>query len=247
VWPDGRTELLFHYGDRYRLHGADGALLGHGLLIGPLTRRLVLSSAGSTRVVGVRFHPWGLAGLLRMPVDELTDTVVPVEALWGGEGRRLVERLAEAGDEEAARAVEGFLLGRVRPAPVELRAVAATAGAIVGRPQVASGPHPPGRSRRQLQRRFKRAIGLSAKRLAVIGRFDAVRRHLLAHPHDDLSDVACRFGYFDYAHLSRDFGRFLGVTPHAFRASVACARAGDPGDVVFLHDPPPPSPSAWGP
>jgi hypothetical protein len=101
VWPDGRVELLLHYGDRYRLGRACGPGLDHGVILGPLTRRLALVSPGRIRIVGVRFHPWGLAGLLGLPADQLTDAVVPVEDLLGGAGRRLAERVGGATEGEA--------------------------------------------------------------------------------------------------------------------------------------------------
>jgi AraC-like DNA-binding protein len=239
VWPDGKTEMLFLAGDRYRIGDGGGPVLPSGVVLGPLTRRLVLASPGRIDLVGVRFRPWGLAGLVGLPVDALTDAVVSVEDLWGAEGRRLVERLGATGPAEAVLTLERFLIARARPIDPGLRSMAALAHGIVrsaGHLRVAREAEARGLSPRQVERRFRRVTGLSPKRLAVISRFDAARRHLLAHPDDALSDVACRLGYFDYAHMSSDFSRFLGTTPHELRRAAAAMRAGSREDVVFLHE-----------
>jgi len=250
VWPDGKTELLFHSGDRYRLGRPEGRALAGGFVMGPLTRRLVLASPGRVELFGVRLRPWGLAALIGFPIDALTDAVLSVEDLWGAAGRRLVERLGEAGTDEAVRTLEAFLLARARPVDPGLRSMAALASDIIrsgGRLHVRREADMRDLSLRQVERRFRRVTGLSPKRLAVIARFDASRRHLLAHPHDGVSDVACRFGYFDYAHLSKDFARFLGTTPHAVQAAGAAMRVASRPDVVFLHEAEGPEPAAFLP
>ena len=84
-----------------------------------------------------------------------------------------------------------------------------------------------GISLRQLQRRFLRATGLSAKTLAVISRFEAARRVLGSNPSLDVVDLGYRLGYSDYSHFSRDFTRFLGVTPRAFQRWVVAVPLGD--------------------
>lgn len=249
VWPDGKTELLFHRGDRYRAGGPTGRPLGAGFVIGPLTRRLVLASPGRVDLVGARLRPWGLAAVTGFPIDELADAVLSVEDLWGADGRRLVERLGESGAGEATAVLEAFLLARLRPFEPGLRSMAALASDIVrtgGRLHVRRAAEARDLSLRQVERRFRRLTGVSPKRLAVIARFDAARQHLIAHPRDSVSDVANRFGYFDYAHLSKDFARFLGSTPRALQAAAA-ARAGSRPDVVFLHEAGAGEPAAFAP
>jgi AraC-like DNA-binding protein len=250
VWPDGKTELLFHRGDRYRVGEPEGSALAAGFVLGPLTRRLVLASPGRVDLVGVRLRPWGLAALVGLPVDELTDTLLPVEDLWGVDGRRLVERLGESDAGEAVRVLETFLLARARQLGPALRSMAALASDIVrtgGRLRLQREADVRDLSLRQVERWFRRVTGLSPKRLAVVSRFDAARRHLLAHPDDTVSDVACRFGYFDYAHLSKDFARFLGTTPYALQAAARAMRAESRPDVVFLHEAEEAGPAAFAP
>jgi transcriptional regulator GlxA family with amidase domain len=74
-----------------------------------------------------------------------------------------------------------------------------------------------GWSARHLQGRFQTEIGLSPKLAARVIRFDRARRLLqsrvAAGATTDLAGVAAAAGYFDQAHLDRDFRAFAGCSP----------------------------------
>jgi transcriptional regulator GlxA family with amidase domain len=65
-------------------------------------------------------------------------------------------------------------------------------------------------SPRELQRGFRRHVGISPKRLARILRFQEALRLSGLVP---WVEVALRCGYFDQAHLVRDFRELAGETP----------------------------------
>lgn len=71
-----------------------------------------------------------------------------------------------------------------------------------------------GWSRQHLARRFRDELGLSPKLAARIVRFERARKMIQsAMPRPPLADVALACGYFDQAHLNRDFVRLAGCTP----------------------------------
>ena len=72
-----------------------------------------------------------------------------------------------------------------------------------------------GRSRRHLASRFREQIGLPPKTVARILRFDRAVE-LLGRDGADLADVAFECGYYDQAHLNRDFRDFAGKPPGIF-------------------------------
>src|SRR5262249_45351761 len=71
-----------------------------------------------------------------------------------------------------------------------------------------------GLSMRQFERRFREAVGISPKLFSRMQRFQHVF-HALEGPHTDWVTEAIRCGYFDQAHLIRDFREFTGATPTA--------------------------------
>lgn len=70
-------------------------------------------------------------------------------------------------------------------------------------------------SPRTLQRLFARDVGISPKRLARIVRFQRVFAAWREDP-DSLARVAAECGYFDHAHLVRDFRELAGLPPATF-------------------------------
>lgn len=69
---------------------------------------------------------------------------------------------------------------------------------------------------RQLERNFKKFIGLSPKEYSNIIRFQAALS-LITDPGQDrsLSDIAFECGYYDHAHLSHEVKRNTGLSPSA--------------------------------
>ena len=76
-----------------------------------------------------------------------------------------------------------------------------------------------GRSRRHLAVRFREQVGLPPKTVGRIMRFDRAVS-LLAREDAELAGVAFECGYYDQAHLNRDFREFAGVSPAAFARQI---------------------------
>jgi AraC-like DNA-binding protein len=74
-----------------------------------------------------------------------------------------------------------------------------------------------GLSSRQLHRHCQNRFGISPKTYCSIQRFICAKG-LLAHDEDlDLADLALQCHYYDQAHFIREFKRFSGITPAAYR------------------------------
>lgn len=71
-------------------------------------------------------------------------------------------------------------------------------------------------SLRQLERRFKRCIGVSPKMFARLLRFEALLDSLIRGPSISFADLSTRLGYHDQAHVIREFKTWSGCTPTAF-------------------------------
>src|SRR4051812_47291274 len=80
LWADAYGELIFTSGEPYYLKdGSSRQILPHCFVIGPFKRRLMLYSDGVTRLVAVRFQPWGLYPFATRPAASFVDAVVPAE------------------------------------------------------------------------------------------------------------------------------------------------------------------------
>ena len=75
-----------------------------------------------------------------------------------------------------------------------------------------------GWSRRHLGERIRADLGLPPKIVGRILRFDRVKRLLERDDGHRLAEIALDCGYYDQAHLNRDFREFADATPSEFLA-----------------------------
>jgi AraC-like DNA-binding protein len=222
IVPDGCPEMIVHLGERFEKVEEDGRrmLQPRSFLVGALTRSIHVKPAGRVRTMGVRFRPFGLSAFAEMPMQELTDETTSLADVWKGAAGRLEEALAEAKtDEERARRAERFLLDRLRQGRVDLAIEGCVSEILRARGQSRMEPlaQRTGLSPRQLERRFKTAVGIPPKSLARIVRFQEVLRR--SPGEGAWAHLALDCGYYDQAHLLRDFRDFVGVAPRRFQAA----------------------------
>ena len=165
----------------------------------------------------------GAYTVLGRPLAELEGACVPLGDAFGAAGRDLADRLRHAESWDGRfDVVERFLLRRVSEGPAPTPSVAwaerrlrETHGAI----RIAALARELGCSRRYLTSRYAAQVGLAPKTVARQLRFARVREQLVRCP-GDLARIAVDAGYFDQAHLNRDFRELAGVTPTEFVARL---------------------------
>jgi len=225
VLPDGRPELVFNLGDPASHRPADGSPRAQPLnmLVGQITRPFVFEPVGCVHFVGTRFTAAGAFAVFGLPMDEITNGWIDAEDLWPGTAE-LASRLSEANTpRRQAACLDAALRKRLarRGAMGAVSAVTAAAGLIEksgGRLAVDGMASAVGLSGRQLARRFRAEVGIGPKRLSRITRFQAALRCVTGVDGISLAEVALRCGYYDQAHLVRDFGELAGASPGAFLA-----------------------------
>ncbi len=221
IFPDGRVELVVHLADRFQQLDPSGVavLQPAGFVAGQLRGPFLVRPTGRVATVGVRFRSAGAALFFRLPLDELTGRVVPLERLWGTEGRFLPEALAAAAPgPERVQLLQSALLRRLKSTPARdplVEIAVARLHSVGNGLEVATVARELGVSRRHLVRRFRARVGLAPKEFARIARFQRVLA-CLRGGRPDWAQVALDCGYYDQPHLCRDFKHFSGLSPVAF-------------------------------
>ena len=220
VLPDGRAELILHFGDPFERLEANGSATRQAPLLfaGQLTSALLLRPTGHMRVLGLRFHPFG-AALLGPPQHELAGQTVAMGDVAPAVARAMAEVRETARDlEEAAGLAQRALVRLLDPARLDARVthVVRAIDQRHGRVSVDVLADGVGMTRRHLERQFQRHVGISPKRLARIARFQRALRFLERHddgpsPTGALTAATC--GYADQAHFVRDFRDLAGCAP----------------------------------
>jgi AraC-like DNA-binding protein len=218
VVPDGRLELLVHRGDPFRRVDPDGvARVQDSLLVaGQLTRPIHVQPGSIIDVVGVRLNPLGASALLGLPLSDLTNAVVTLRAINPKVATALEAAASIAGSQaERAHAITRALVRSFSSVP-DARMVAA-AGCI-------AAPFPGslnklalgyGMSTKTFERRFYSEVGLSPKMYQRVVRFRRIFAQL-EKTRGRGAPIATAAGYFDQAHMIRDFKQFTGTTPRRF-------------------------------
>ena len=217
IVPDGRCELVIHLGEPFVESDGNGAetLQPRVLFAGQLSRPLWLRPTGRALVVGVRFHAAGARSFLGRPLVDATDKRLDLSPLW--------KKKAAPDDAGRLDAAFAFVRERIRRSDAEDDPVIAQCAAWLekeqGQVSIEAMLATTSLGRRQFERRFRDAVGLSPRLFSNVLRLRSVFDALQANPAAGWTDAALAAGYFDHSHLIRDFRRFVGCTPAAFVAA----------------------------
>jgi AraC-like DNA-binding protein len=221
VLPDGRPELVVHFGDPFeRLdERGRGARQARVLLAGQLTAQLSLRPTGVIGVLGVRFHPFGASAFVGHRLHEMTGLTIGIEDVSPAVARAIARvRSRTDGAIEAVPFVEAALERCVDARPVDARVRFATERIVAsrGRVSIDALARQASVTRRHLERRFLESVGIPPKRLARIARFQAALRALQAADPDRAGTIAAAAcGYADQSHFIREFRELAGCAPSA--------------------------------
>lgn len=182
--------------------------------------------AGRQHGAEVMLTPFGAYALFGVPPGEYADRSLDLADLGGKAAGELEERLALAPGWPARFALlDAYLAERTargpRPAPEVAHAwrCLARSGGRVGVAELAAAT---GWSRRHLTARFREQTGLPPKSMARILRFQRALRELDTSA-STLSEVAAECGYYDQAHMNREFRDLAGCTPTEYGRSAFSA------------------------
>jgi AraC-like DNA-binding protein len=207
VLPDGCVEVVFALGE------ARGTMLAFGTA----TRGRLFHTHAGTVYLGMRLRPGRLGGLIDAQADGLTDQHRQLDFLGGRPAEALLAQLSEADSVEAQVAALEQHVGRVWRAQPRLDALDRTVAAIqrhAGDIRVEKLVEEIALSRRQLERQFLDAVGLTPKQFCRVVRF----QHVLARLRDGQANraaMAAELGFTDQSHLRRDF---IALANRAFAA-----------------------------
>lgn len=222
IVPDGCMEMIFHYGDLYKQYTENGnsIIQPKCFVIGQLTRPLEIEATGKTGIFSVRFHPNGFLPFTTIPIKEMENTAVSLEKLFGQNGQEIEQQvLTTSSTAEKIKLIETFLLNQLTNNETIDCIVKSTVETILtanGQLTVDELSKQTNINRRQLERKFSSAIGLSPKQLSKTIRLQATLKMLLNKKFTSLTALAYENEYYDQAHFIKDFKELTGFTPKEF-------------------------------
>ena len=225
ILPDGCVELILNCGQPFQEIKENGERIRQPahFVVGQMTQPVLIAPTGAVELIGIRFHPGGTIPFLAQPQHELTNRIIELGAIDSTFEKEFVGALARSRAlTSRVNAIDTYLTRRAQAFAGDQRLLKLTANAVRvgGRITIERLADSAGVSARQLERRFLGEVGLGPKLFCRILRFQQVFR-AVAEDSAGWAALAIDCGYYDQAHLIRDFQEFAHQTPAALLAQTS--------------------------
>ena len=222
--PSRHLTFIISLGDPIHLAampGAEGSIGSYEGVVSGLHPGPAIIRHGSNEVgICAEVTPLGARALFGVPAGALASSVVEPHEVLGRAAIALADRLSSAASwNDRFRILDEVLtrsLKERREPPAEIAFAWRSLVAAAGNLPVRTITEEIGWSRRHFSERFRSEVGVPPKVAARMVRFERARRALESSGRPRLADVAAMCGYFDQAHLTRDFNQFAGCSPTAW-------------------------------
>ena len=214
--PERSVRLVFAAGSSWQWRGgSDWQPLAPARLEGLTLSSQRVLSLGQTRTLGADLFPWGARQLFGWQAGQPLD----LAARFPAEVAQL-SALAELGRwPEARQTLEDWLLRLLSERGTETGKGVSAATQLyqaLGNARIGTLAEGLNVSQRQLERQFVQEVGVNAKTLARLIRFEEVHNRLWLDPELPLAPLAYELGFADQAHLNREFKALSSLSPRQF-------------------------------
>ncbi len=214
ILPTGTIDLVFHYGDRFLQFSADGERDEPvAYVTGQRLSPIEVAATGRTGIVVVGLYPWAAPAMLGCNAAVLQGITCDLRHFLPPDSiARLTDQLCRTQMPDARlERVENFLLAYASREYDSLARFAALHLLRAPNLKITGLAREFGISKRQLDRRFDSAIGLTPKQFGRVMRFQqalgALDRGIRP------AQVAAETGYYDQAHMNHEFAALAASTP----------------------------------
>lgn len=223
IVPDGCIEMTFNFGDNIKRFTSETDFIFHpnAMVMGQRTKSFDILPTGKVDTFAICFYPIGFANFVTMPLENLVDKETPISELFGQvEADILEQQMIQAADtRQRIDIIEAFFLKML----IEKNTISNIVKSTVDVLLKTNGTTPINdiliddiSKRRQLERHFRKQIGISPKQLSKAIRLQATLNLLLNKKSETLTDIAYESDYFDQNHFIKDFKGLVGVTPKEY-------------------------------
>jgi AraC-like DNA-binding protein len=226
IYPDGAMALVIHLRKPTATYFIDGKAhnIRVPLLAGPYSRSFQIDPSQSSSVIGVNFRPGSARLFFPVAAHEVHNTDIALSELDPAEADRLLNEICSARGEQAQlQAMEDFLnrkLAKAAPIhPAVVYAVEQLSGAG-GAGSIRKIQLDVGLSHTRFIQLFREHVGLTPKLFFRVRRFRGLMEGIQKGLPVNWAELAGDCGYFDQAHLIRDFRAFAGITPLAYSRAL---------------------------
>ena len=221
IIPDGFTEIIFHYGDPFRINiNGHWQLQGNSLLAGQINKHFYLENTGASGILGIKLQPAGLTHLFNLSMHPFTNAVVDLHtvAVIKMDAIEKAVRSNMSPDEKIAL-LNTYFTSLLHQTPFVETPVDRALNLLMqqhGMVTVAALVQMAGVGERQLENLFKKWVGVSPKLFARIIRFSYIFQ-LVQDNQQSWCGLAYEAAFYDQSHFIRNFKNFTGENPSDYK------------------------------
>ncbi|MEQ8945957.1 MAG: helix-turn-helix domain-containing protein [Balneola sp.] len=230
IISDGCIEMAFILGDNIKRYTTQDKFIlqPRAMVLGQIIEPFYIEPTGYVNTFAVRFYPYGFANFVSIPIKDLANKETPLELLFeANTAKELEQNMIQATEsEQRIKIIENFLLEMLNDKTIIDNIVKKTVDALLssnGTESITTILKEDLSKRRQLERNFKKQIGVSPKQLGKVIRLQTALKMLLNKKMDNLTNIAYESEYFDQAHFIKDFKEFTGINPKDFLGNESMA------------------------
>lgn len=214
--PTGYLQMIFHLGER--LYSENERSAHPRFFISGLSSTYSdLSAKGTVSMVVAAFQPYAAGTIFQIPVNELFNRNVSTDEFGDPNLRLLQDMIFDMHDPfTAIRHIEQFCLRQLRRRQdFHFSRMVKTIGAIAKNPDIKLEELSSIAclSTKQFQRIFTGRIGCHPKEYTKIVRFQHALHTLQTRPEIHFAALAVESGFYDQAHMIKEFKKYSGYTP----------------------------------
>lgn len=220
VIPNGYVEIIIHLNNLHcnLLHNEHWSQSPDYLILGLLTQPYEVRFSGTVNIFAIRLKPEGIYNIFGIPASEFKDGYEDLAMVLDVDFRSFCQALREERSTAGmVRLTDNYLTRTQEQNKLEYNYLNLAADMIRQQTEIriAELSDKVYISQRQLEREFKKKLGVSPKHYLRIMRLNEVQR-LLMYQAYDLTSIAYHCGYADQAHFIRDFKDIMGESPRVF-------------------------------
>lgn len=217
--PTGYSGLAFHLTNN-RIN-VDGVKMPPSFLIGQYTQRMRVQFKEKIELLISFFHPSQLFRFFLFPMYKLTNLTISLSEVIGDQmADKLVKKIRKPNEySNKIEQLENYLLIEQKKAKTKWNPADKAISDIVkskGKYSVEDLAKLNNVTRRYLEKNFRERIGLSPKLYSKIIRFNYLLELLGKSSKPTWLDLLEECGFYDQAHLIKDFHEFTGEIPSRF-------------------------------
>ncbi len=223
--PNGDTEILIDFHDTPQFIYDNNSLkeiqaCHHVWASGLRTEPITIPSGNKSEMMVISFKKGMAASFFPFPMDEIADSVVDADLVWGSDFGLLRERLLETKDIDLRfKLVEEFLVTKVRSQLEINPCVEFALNEMRLRPDeinIGRMNEKIGYSQKHFTHLFQSQVGVTPKSFLKIMRFQKAIAEIEKAKSIDWGRISQDCGFYDQSHFINSFKNFSGFTPEQY-------------------------------